>query len=63
MKTGRMVAGRDREKDKASELQLQRMETVWKPVVLNGDQTEILRLDSKHLHLLEPLFKGGSTCL
>lgn len=28
MKTGRMVAGRDREKDKASELQLQGMESL-----------------------------------
>lgn len=63
MKTSRMVASTDREKDKASELQLQIMETVWKPVVLNGDHTEVLRLDSKHLHLLEPSFKGGSTCL
>lgn len=49
-----VVAVRGRRKDKVPELQLQTMETVWKPVVLNGDQTEVLRLDSKHLHLLEP---------
>lgn len=34
------------------------METVWKPVVVNGDQNQVMRLGRKHLYLLSLLARA-----
>lgn len=52
-----IVAAMDR--GKVQRFSCRSLETVWKPLVVNGDQNQVMRLGTKHLYLLSHL--TGST--